>query len=57
MTNAYLTETRERRCHDRVITIENVTPAYRTWEEHEKVKKEIEERLFDIFCKYASDWS
>ena len=53
MTTAYLTEAHERRYHDRLITIENVTPAYRTWEEREKVKKEIEERLFDVFCKYA----
>lgn len=54
MTNIYLTETYERRCNDRMMTIENRTPAYRTWEEKERVKKETEERLFDIFFKYAS---
>lgn len=54
MTNAYLSETHERRCHNQLMTIENRTPAYRTWEEKEKVKRETKERLFDIFFKYAS---
>ena len=44
MTTAYLTEAHERRYHDRIIVIENLTPANQTWEEREKVKKEIEER-------------
>jgi len=57
MTTAYLTEAHERRYHDRIIVIENLTPANQTWEEREKVKKEIEERLFDIFCNYASSKS
>lgn len=54
MTNAYLSESHERQCHNQPITIENRTPAYRTWEEREKIKKETEERLFDIFQKYTS---
>lgn len=54
MTNTYLTESHERRCRNQLVLIENRTPAYRTWEEKEKAKKETEERLFDIFQKYTS---
>lgn len=53
MATAYHIETRERHYHDRTILVENVTPTYR-WEEQEAVKKSIEERLYDVFCKYAS---
>lgn len=53
MATAYVTEAHERRYLDRTILIENITPAYR-WEEREKVKKAIEERLYDVFCKYVS---
>ena len=49
MATAYHTEAHERRYQNRTILIEN----YR-WEERETVKKAIEERLYDIFCKYAS---
>lgn len=54
MTNTFLTESHERRWRNQPIVIENRTPAYRTWEEKERVKKETEERLFDIFCKYVA---
>ena len=57
MISAYNTEVYERCCGDKSFIIENVIPSYRTWEEHEKAKKEIEERLFDVFYKYASDKS
>ena len=53
MATAYRTEAHERHYHDRTIIIENVVPVYR-WEEREAVKKAIEERLYDVFCKYAS---
>ena len=53
MATAYHTEAYERRYQNRTILIENTTPVYR-WEERETVKKVIEERLYDIFCKYAS---
>lgn len=53
MTTAYHAETHERRYQDRCILVENAVPVYR-WEEREAVKKAIEERLYDIFCKYAS---
>ena len=53
MAAAYLTEAHERRYHDRTIIVENVKPAYR-WEERDAVKKSIAERLYDVFCKYAS---
>lgn len=56
MATAYFTEAHERRYHDRTILIENATPNYR-WDERENVKKAIEERLYDIFCKYASSKS
>lgn len=52
MTTAYQTESYERHYHNRTITVENVTPTYR-WEEQEAVKQAIEERLYDVFCKYA----
>ena len=52
MTNAYLTEAHERRYHDRYITIENVTPAYRTWEEREKIKETVIQRLQQFFERY-----
>ena len=53
MTTAYHAEAHEQRYQDRSILVENATPVYR-WEEREAVKKEIEERLYDIFCKYVS---
>lgn len=53
MAAAYQTESHERRYHDRTILVENATPVYR-WEEREAVKKEIEERLYDVFSQYAS---
>ena len=53
MATAYHTEAHERRYQNRTILIENATPVYR-WEERDTVKKAIEERLYDIFCKYAS---
>lgn len=56
MATAYVTETRERRYQGRAIRIENVAPVYHT-EEREAVKKVIEERLYDVFCKYTSKGS
>lgn len=53
MATAYCTEAHERCYHSRTILIENATPVYRR-EEREAVKKAIEERLYDIFCKYVS---
>lgn len=53
MATAYYTEAHERRYHSRTILVENATPVYRR-EEREAVKKAIEERLYDIFCKYVS---
>jgi len=37
----------------RTITIENLTPVL-TAKERDKRKKEIEQRLFDVFSKYRS---
>jgi len=53
MATAYSTEAHERCYHNRTILVENATPVYR-WEERKAVKKAIEERLYDIFCKYVS---
>lgn len=53
MAGAYHTEAHERQYHDRTIIVENVSPVYR-WEEREAVRKEIEERLYDVFRKYRS---
>lgn len=53
MTLAYSTEAHERQYLDRTILIENRIPKYRP-EDRETVKRAIEERLFDIFCQYAS---
>ena len=53
MATAYCTEAHERCYHSRTILVENATPVYRR-EEREAVKKAIEERLYDIFCKYVS---
>ena len=53
MATAYCTEAHERCYHNRTILVENATPVYRR-DEREAVKKAIEERLYDVFCKYAS---
>jgi len=39
--------------HGRTITVENLTPVL-TAKEREKRKKEIEQRLFDVFSKYRT---
>lgn len=54
MAAAYLTEVHERHYHDKTIIVENVKPTYR-WDEQEAIKKSIEEQLYDVFCKYASN--
>lgn len=53
---AYSVEAHEYRSQDRLIVVENRTPA-RTREEAEKIKKEVEDQLFDIFCKYFPERS
>lgn len=53
METAYHIETCVQHYHDRTILVENVTPTYR-WEEQKAIKKSIEERLYNVFCKYAS---
>ena len=52
MAATYHTEVYERRYRNRTILIENATPVYRR-EEQGTVKKAIEERLYDVFCKYV----
>ncbi|MCI8442512.1 MAG: hypothetical protein HFG27_08275 [Provencibacterium sp.] len=52
MAATYDTETFRQRYRDRYILVENLTLVY-PQEKREKVKKEIEERLYDVFCKYT----
>lgn len=54
MTAAYCTEIHEQCYHSRTILVENATPVYH-WEERETAKKAIEERLYDVFCKYVAN--
>lgn len=54
MATAYCTEVHERCYHGRTILVENAAPIY-CREERETVKKAIEERLYDVFCKYVSN--
>lgn len=52
MATAYDSKGHERQYLNRTIRVVNVTPAYRL-EERERVKKAIEEQLYDVFRKYA----
>lgn len=54
MGTAYSTETHEECYRDRTILVENVTPILH-WEEREAVKRDIEDRLYDVFSTYASN--
>ena len=38
---------------NRTITVENLTPIL-TPDERERRKREVERRLFDVFCKYVN---
>ena len=48
----YLSETKTVSYGDKTITIENLTPVL-PQKEREKRKREIEQRLFNVFIKYA----
>lgn len=56
MAATYSVETHERLSEGQLMVVENRTPA-RTREEAEKIKKAVEDQLFDIFCKYLSERS
>ncbi len=43
----------ERHYQGRTILVENVVPTYKTQEDRENAKKEIEEQLYDVFSKYS----
>ena len=49
----YITEAHEKRICGRVIFVVNLTPSFRE-DQKNAVKKEIEQQLFEIFCKYVS---
>ena len=49
----YHSETKTALFGGRTITIENLTPVL-TPKERERRKKEIEQRLFDVFSKYRT---
>ena len=50
---AYIKETREEKIGNRTITITNLTPDFSA-DEKRAVKLQIEQKLYDVFCKYAS---
>lgn len=45
MVSAYSTETCERFYLGKNLVVENWAPAYRTWAEQEKIKKDVEAKL------------
>jgi len=49
----YRSEIRTIPFNGRTITVENLTPVL-TAKEREKRRKEIEQRLFDVFSKYRT---
>lgn len=49
----YMTETWKRKIGSRVITITNLTPEFSV-DEKQAVKLQIEQKLYDVFCKYVS---
>ena len=49
----YLTETYEKKLKSQVISISNLTPDFRE-DEKITVKKNIEQKLYEVFCKYVS---
>ena len=49
----YITETHEKRINGQVISVVNLTPSFRE-EQKSTVNKAIEQRLYEIFCKYIS---
>lgn len=49
----YQSEVTTARLGDRVIRLENLTPILSP-KEHEERKREIEDRLYDVFVKYAN---
>ncbi len=51
---AYITETHERCIRGQNISVVNLTPEFR-WDEKNAAKKQIEMRLYEIFCKYVKD--
>lgn len=50
----YQSEITTARLGDREIRLENLTPVLSP-EEHEKQKREIESRLYDVFVKYTKN--
>lgn len=48
----YQSEVKTASIGERTITIKNLTPVL-SQKEQEKRKREIEQRLFDVFSKYA----
>ena len=54
MAAVYRTETLIQHDHGQDILVENLTPVYPP-DEREDVKKELEERLYEVFCKCALD--
>ncbi len=49
----YSHDTHECHYQGRTILVENVVPTYKTQEDRENAKKEIEEQLYDVFSKYS----
>ena len=49
----YITEAHERHIRGQIISVVNLTPSFRE-DQKNAVKKEIEQQLFEIFCKYVS---
>ncbi len=47
----YKKDIRERKIHNRMITIVNLTPEL-SCDERKEVKKNIETKLYDVFFKY-----
>ena len=47
----YKKEIREQKSNNKIITIINLTPQL-SFEERLQVKKNIETKLYDVFCKY-----
>ena len=47
----YKKEIFERKIHNKIVTIVNLTPEL-SCDERKELKKNIERKLYDVFCKY-----